>query len=262
MRQKRQEFQTNKSENSIDIKLRDLAARVEKLEQIVALEGLRDSSPLMNQDRKRGKGRPPGILQDELHKRTRTLVLWFETYWPEISEGLRAAHNEHDVALAFEGTKRHASYVFAPPFYEKPSFFSGQCHEFITGKPNRYRGNPRNLAAGMAGLPEISPKRSFDRCSKFAAACLPLGERVYRDYLQRNFPDRLARLLAAKESNEAAKILRGSRSKDPLIEHLLQNAGKVQFWLRCGVAGSHDLWERQEWKEEWQQKLDTWTNGL
>jgi hypothetical protein len=167
------------------------------------------------------------------------LVRWLENNWPELSYGLNVAKTEQEVTAVLKAARPLNSYAAQPPFYKEKEKYSGECWKFVQSK--RYRQNPRNLASAMAGLPEISGKTSFDRCSKFAADCAPTGYRAYRDYLRRKFHDRFLALTKANSPEEVTVILLGSRSTDRTLRYLLENPDKVLYWLECGIRGNIHL---------------------
>jgi len=121
--------------------------------------------------------------------------------------------------------------VFQPPFYDSPENFIDALGGFLTS--GRFHGNPRTLAAAMAGLPEMSWKRSFDICS---AHPYTTGHalQAYRDYMKRKFPDRLKELDKVRTEEGVRMVLARSRTHDPLFLHLKENPGKVKEWLEFG----------------------------
>ena len=226
-----------KSIEALDNELQRALQRIEKLERAMAENGLEVSSSASWEPKKRNMGRPRGVEMDELRQRASSLSLWLEDNWPEISLGIRMAKNEQQLAEVFRSNRLNPS-VFERPFYKEPERFAGDCWRFIHAekRSNKYGGNPRNLAAAMAGLPEISPRTSFNRCAGWLnKKGYPVRTRAYRDYLQRKFSDRFRMLLNATSTEEVAKILRGTRSKDKVIRHLRENPHKVVYWLQCGI---------------------------
>jgi len=199
--------------------------------------------PPYSPNSKREKGRPRHIEREELEGRAQSLIIWMEDNWPEISRGLNIAQSEQQVAEVFN-RKWRGNYISDAPFFSEPGRFAGDCLKFIRGK--KYRGNPRNLAAAMAGLPEISARTSFNRCAAFAAKCHPVGFRAYRDYLRRKFHDRFRKLIAASTTEEVEEILGGSRSKDAVLLYLIENAAKVLYWLECGIPGNSHMYDQPE----------------
>jgi hypothetical protein len=223
------DIQGRKTLEALDSELQKALQRVERLERTVAENGLELSHAFWEPE-KRGKGRPSGVNEKELR----------EDNWPEISLGLKKAKNEQQLAEVFRNNRR-SSYAFERAFSKEPERFAGDCWKFIHAekKSNKYRGNPRNLAAAMAGLPEILPRTSFNRCAKWINnKGHPVGYRAYRDYLQRKFRERFRLLIKASSTDEVAKILRGSRSKDKVIRYLRENPHKVLYWLECGKPGN------------------------
>ena len=140
---------------------------------------------------------------------------------------------------AITEAKGQGGHPFQPQFYKTPDRFADQLWEFLKSK--RYRDNPRNLAAAMAGLPELSWKRSFDKCSPQAVPEVGMQVRAYREYVRRKFPDRFAALLKAQSTEEIEAILKGSRSRDRILNHLRDNPSKVQNWLEAGKPGNKDM---------------------
>jgi hypothetical protein len=231
-------IQGRKTLKALDSQLQKALQRIVRLERMVAENGLEEPHAF-GEPEKRGKGRPSGITQEELIRRAPSLVLWLEDNWPEISLGLKKARSEEDIAEALRSGRRHT--YRGPAFYKEPERFASVCWRFINAerKANKFRGNPRNLAAAMAGLPEISARTSFNRCGTWTnQKCHPVGYRAYRDYLQRNFSDRFLLLLKATSPEEVAKILRGSHSRDKVVRYLRENPDKVLYWLECGKPGN------------------------
>jgi hypothetical protein len=152
---------------------------------------------------------------------------------PEILVDLRKATTAQQAIAAIERTKEIQGYAFMSQFYQAPHQFSEQLWQFIHS--NRFRGNPRNLAGAMAGLPELSWKRSFDICTqKKNRPRQPLDPHAYWDYMRRKFPDRLRELLATTSILEVRQVLRKSPSKDPHYVRLKKNPEHVLEWLRSG----------------------------
>ena len=100
-------------------------------------------------------------------------------------------------------------------------------------KGGRFHGNPRNLAAAMSGLPELSWKRSFERCS---AHPYKTGHKIpsYWDHMRRKFPVRLRELEEAKTELDVKIVLARSRTDDAIYLHLKDNPDKVKEWLKLG----------------------------
>jgi len=93
----------------------------------------------------------------------------------------------------------------------------------------------------MAGLPEIGWKRSFDICTAHPFGNAGMQTRAYRDYLRRKFPQRFRALLNADSTEQIIEILKSSRSKDSVLQHLLRNPERVKNWLEAGKPGNKNL---------------------
>ena len=107
---------------------------------------------------------------------------------------------------------------------------------FVTS--GRFHDNLRNFANAMAGVPEMSWKRSFDLCTANPPnPPISMHPRAYRDFLHRNFPERLRELESARTPDQVAKILAKSRSKDPTYLTLRAEPAKVLEWLQKGSVG-------------------------
>lgn len=126
-----------------------------------------------------------------------------------------------------------------PGFPQDPHLCADAIWKFVTS--GRFHGNLRNLANAMAGVPEMSWRRSFDLCTANPPKPpIPIHFRAYRDFLDRNFPERLCELESAQTPDDVAKILRKSRSKDPTYLALRAEPAKVLGWLREGSIERKD----------------------
>lgn len=162
--------------------------------------------------------------------------MWFERAWPFLSIALRKANVSCDAVVAMMEAKAREAFVGQlPPFEKNPEEHETALWEFL--QSGRLYGNPRNLAAAMAGLPELSWKRSFDICS--AHPCKQMvAEQCWRDYLRRKFPQRLRELRSAKTTEQVRKVLRKSRSHDLTYEFLKEHPEDVIRWLNPDKTSS------------------------
>jgi hypothetical protein len=223
------------SSQAIDTVLAELRERIQKLEQIVFFN-LGDALPYSQA--KRGKGRPTKVPVSDLIKRRDALVLWIEEHWPEIELAVRKARNAEDLQASLKRARGSGTHPFQPLFYHQPEKYLQQLWAFLSS--DRYHGNPRDIAGAMAGMPELSWKRSFDVCSsrKCRTSKHP---RAYRDYLKKKFPQRFRELLTAKSAGEVAVILRRSRTKDQHYLALRQDFARVLTWLEAGLPGKQNV---------------------
>jgi hypothetical protein len=181
------------------------------------------------------RGRKSKLPLDQLLERRKQLIEIVEQYCPEIIEALQKASNASEAAegllisvSAWTGSR--------PPILQETEKHAEQLWSFL--KSGRFHDNLRNLANAMAGVPEMSWKRSFDLCTKNSPRPpIPLHHRVYRNFLYRNFPERLHELESAQTTEQVSKILAKSRSKDPDYLKLKTSPEWVLRWLQGGRAG-------------------------
>ena len=176
-----------------------------------------------------GRGRKSKLPPKELTARRDWIIRLFEPRCPEIVEGLQGARNKTQAAnavlLALEGSP------IKPGFLQNPQECAGQLWSFLHS--GRFHGNLRNVANAMAGVPEMSWKRSFDLCvANPPNPAIPMHYRAYRDFLSRNFPERLRELDSAHTPEEVATILAKSRSKDPTFLAIKAEPDRVLEWIR------------------------------
>ena len=209
-------------EEEVRNRLSDLETRISRLEsESLGLCVLPQEPPLAKQ----GMGRKRRIEVAEVLKRRDQLVSWFESVWPFLSIALRKAKNSRDANAAMVEAKTRKPFIEEqPPFERNPQKHEAALWEFL--QSGRFHENPRNLAAAMAGLPELSWKRSFDICSRHPCKQIA-AEQSWRDYLRRKFPERLRELCRAKTVYEVRTILKKLRSHDPTCEFLKKHPDAV-----------------------------------
>jgi hypothetical protein len=210
-------------------KIADLEKRVTAIERSTQFE-LPTIPP-------RRRGPRPGIRKDELLGCRDTLVEVFEENWPEMHLAFRKATKPADLLQPLKHLKRGASYLHQPPFLDSPEEYIEDLWAFL--QTERYRENPRNVAAAMAGVHGAKWKRSFDVASSNPSN-LPLAQRAYREYLRRKFPQRFRELLRAENETQVADILARSPSKDRHYRVLKDNPGQVLGWLHDGIPREGD----------------------
>jgi len=206
--------------------------RLERLEKAAFPGGQADLTPSPPKPR---KGRKPKLETDALLERRKNLTAWLEQNWPRLLVAMREAESSGNYAgaiVALVAAKNHGiPGVGQPPFYDSPERFATALEAFF--KSGRYHGNPRNLAAAMAGLPELSWKRSFDICTEHPHKTGHALEALW-DYMSRNFPDRLRELEGAVTELDVKIVLARSRTNDPVYRHFKENPGTVKERIEVG----------------------------
>lgn len=185
---------------------------------------------------KSSMGRKPKLAMQEVVKRRDGLALWIETNWRYLSQELSKALNPKSAAHALAQAKESGAVVMHfVPFYSDPARFADEVWAFLKSK--RYRGNPRNLAGAMAGLPELSWKRSLDIAQKNPVTT-PMQPQAWRDHLRRRFPDRFRELRRAQTVEEVRAILRKSKSDDVTYCHMKKHPQEVfDRIVKPGIKG-------------------------
>jgi len=219
--------------------LAEIKERLEKLEAEVFATGVEVlPSPVV----KRKKGRRPLLEQKILLERRDNLTNWIERNWPYLSVALRKTRSSPDAIAAIIAAKKRMPGLFQPPFYKDPDKYATALCQFL--KSGRFNGNPRNLAGAMAGLPELSWKRSLDVCSTHPCKH-PLATEAYWDYMRRYFPDRWQELRQTTTEEQALAVLAKSRTHDPAFNYLKEQSGNILKWFNAGDPSKMVLNRRQ-----------------
>lgn len=206
----------------------DLRERVRLLESGELRAGLFTGFP-MSQQRKPGTmGRPPKLASEEVIQRRNHLSHWIENCWPILFLALRKAKSATEALDAIESAKRQHQEVMPVRFYNGPEHYAESLWSFL--KSGRFHGSPRNLAGAMAGLPELSWKRSLDISQKHALN-RPLEPPAWRDHLMRHFPKRFRELRKATSAVQIKAILSKSHSSDKTYRHLKKHPHEVLKWV-------------------------------
>jgi hypothetical protein len=233
----REDQQLTKFEQMVREKLSEIDTRLARLENRTAEDefGTRQTEeaepewPLTTT-----RGRKSKLALDQLLERRRCLIEILDQFTPEIIGALQSAGGPNEAAEALENSVS-AWGGPRPPMLLNTRTYAEQLWSFL--KSDRFHGNLRNLANAMAGVPEMSWKRSFDLCVKNPPKPpIPVHPRAIRDFLNRNFPERLRELEAVKDTRAVRKILARSRSKDPDYLKLKTNPGWVLRWISDGIT--------------------------
>jgi hypothetical protein len=182
---------------------------------------------------KPGMGRKRKLEQEELLKRRDLLSRWVEEDWPLLSVALRKAKNSDDALAAILAAKERVPFVMQPLFYRAPEEYKEQLWEFLESE--RMNGNPRNLAGAMAGLPELSWKRSLDICQQNPCQ-FPLARQAWRDFMRRKFSVRLREFLAVATVEDAKVVLARSKTTDPTYIYLKKHPEEALLELKAAHA--------------------------
>jgi len=205
----------------------DLRERVSRLEAELFGTG---AFSLGQMPVKPGIGRKPKLEKEELLKRRDALSRWIEADWPSLSVGLRKAKNSDQALAAILEAKQRVPFVMQASFYRFPGEHKDQLWKFV--ESGRLGGNPRNLAGAVAGLPELSWKRSLD-ISQQNPSTFPLAQQSWLDFMRRKFPVRLRELLATATPEDAKAVLAKSKTTDPTYLHLKEHPEEALMVLKA-----------------------------
>ncbi len=175
-------------------------------------------------------GRKRKLEQGELLRRRDTLTRWVEEDWPLLSIALRKAKNSDHALAAIHAARERVPYVMQSSFYRDPEKCKDQLWEFL--ESGRLAGNPRNLAGAMAGLPELSWKRSLDICQQNPSH-FPLAQQAWPDFMRRKFPVRLRELRAIATPADAKAVLARSKTTDPTYLYLKKHPEEALLVLKA-----------------------------
>lgn len=208
----------------------DLQERVLRLEAELFGTGAFVSGP---PTAKHGMGRKRLLEQQEVLKRRDVLTRWIEVDWPLLSVALRKTKSADDALAAIVAATLRVPYVMHASFYRTPEAHKEQLWEFL--ESGRLSGNPRNLAGAVAGLPELSWKRSLDICQQNPCK-FPLAPQAWPDFMRRKFPDRLRELRAGTTKEQTKAILARSKSTDPTYLHLKKHPEELHKVLMDAIV--------------------------
>jgi hypothetical protein len=221
----------NEATSEVVISLAELAKMVLELQdRVKTLEGEASGNgpflPLVlgHQRSEPAMGRKAKLSPEELIGRRDRLSWWIESHWPHLSRRLLNPKNAKYAAYAFVKAKQALGGVFLPPFYDDPERFTDELWLFLRSK--WFGNNPRNLAGAMAGLPELSWKRSLDIAQQ-SPISIPLHAHAWRDHLRRRFPLRFKELRRATTPKEVKAILARTTTSDITYCHMKKHPAEV-----------------------------------
>ncbi len=206
-----------------------LQKRVEHLERVASGEELLMPPVITKQEIEQGMGRKPKLPQKEVLRRRNWLAWWLEQNWASLSKKLRNPKTAKEAVEIL--INRDLVGIVGdpdPPFYTDPGKYKEQLWEFL--KSGKFCGNPVNLAGAMAGLPELSWRRSLDISQKNPTKQLP-HLAAWRDHLRRNFPIRLRELMRAKSLEQVREVMAKTSTEDRLYDYLKLHPEEAFQWI-------------------------------
>jgi|GEM_PF-3594373 len=161
-----------------------------------------DSDPIESEPVSVKRGRRPRIPPDEHARRRDDLVHFVELRWPDLVKHLKRRKSIESLLQAVQAASPGAEHTW--PYHQLIEHV-GVLWEFL--ESGRYKGEPRQIAYAMAGVPEITWRSSLDYCTKNPSP-LHITLPAFRDHIRRHRPPCLQSLLKDGITPENLKSLR------------------------------------------------------
>lgn len=176
------------------------------------------------------KGRPEEIDQHDLLRRRESLFNFCCYHWPELRKMIRRAKSVRrlGILLAWFDDK-----AYEPEGRALLKARVQSLWEFT--RSSRYRGDPLHIADALAGVPEISWRRSTNRCSG-KEPIISRHPRCWRDYVERKFPERYRELLRAGNPEQVRLVLERAQTHDSVILTLKADPARLPLYFAEGVS--------------------------
>jgi hypothetical protein len=146
-------------------------------------------------------GRRPRIAPEEMAQRRDYLVEFIEIRWPDLVTGItRRATREKLLATinrACPGAESTDGYI-------QLTKHIAALQEFL--RSGRYKGEPRQIAYALAGLPEMAWRSSFDYCTKNPSSN-QIRPEAFLDHIRRHNPNCYRDMLDKGATEENRKLL-------------------------------------------------------
>ncbi len=226
---KKTNYDAHSRQRALEQRVAKLEKRVEDLEAQQASEKLRRSLQL-RPTRRRGR---PAEYKPYIFSIRDDIVRMLEEYWPELQLFFAWSDKSANIKAALESIARRPEHI--PGGHDRISAQHLLDHfDTLVAvlSSDRFRGDPRQVANAMAGVPDIGWWRSLKICGETPCS-LPVGERAVREYLRRKHK-RLYEILVA--ADDPSLTLQQYRTRDRLIIAMQSDPRyAAQIW-QAGVA--------------------------
>jgi hypothetical protein len=177
------------------------------------------------------RGRTPLIPRVQLERQRDDLINFIEPRWPDLVRHMRTRKGLEPLLQTLKNVSPGAETIW--PYLHLTENI-GALWEFL--QSGRYKGEPRQIAYAMAGVPEMTWRSSLDACTKHPSR-LHINLPAFKDHIRRHNPELLRSLVVdgATEGNlrQLAKhcaecrrvaarpelVLRALVEGEPLIVH-------------------------------------------
>jgi len=122
------------------------------------------------------RGRPVLLSDEALLRRRDQMLHWLDMLKNQLEPALNIAKSQEQLKeqLLFHFPNRDGDRTLARLLYQDAGVF----WDFLQNR--RYTGKPKQIADAMAGVPELSWRRSMDRCTRVA----PLSDNEVKPHTQ------------------------------------------------------------------------------
>lgn len=147
------------------------------------------------------RGRRPLIPRAQLERQRDDLINFLEPRWPDLLKHMRrpksSAHLEQAIKVASPGAETTWPYLHLTRNIR-------ELWDYL--KSGRYKGEPRQIANAMAGVPDMTWRSALDACTKHPSR-LPINPPAFKDHIRRYNPELLRALIADGPTKQNMKQL-------------------------------------------------------
>jgi hypothetical protein len=190
-----------------------------------------DDGPIESEPVTSKRGRPPLMPRARRDRQRDDLINFIEPRWPDLLRHMKPRKGLEHLLQTLKNVSPGAETTW--PYLHLTGNI-GSLWEFL--QSGRYKGEPRQIAYAMAGVPEMTWRSSLDACTKHPSR-LHINLPAFKDHIRRHNPELLRSLVvdSATEGNlrQLAKhcaecrrvaarpelVLRALVEGEPLIVH-------------------------------------------
>lgn len=190
--------------------IRELEDRVARLERLFenAVAPIDDTAGVPSEEQKRPGPKP--IHAQMLRSDRDALVRMLENYWPELEPLCSPKPRPKSLRAVLEAIPSHQTGWYGPAAKQLLKHFDVFVKFLST---DRFRRDPRQIAAAFAGVPSVGTWRSLKLCQAVPSND-PIGNRAIKSYIRRKHLELYQRLSADYSLPNFASALRKYRTKD------------------------------------------------
>jgi hypothetical protein len=212
----------------------ELDSRLKRIEALLGAElgvAVESDKGWSEQAKARTKRGPTeAIPLEHLLIRRDTLVQFLEFHWPLLGRLFAQPQNGTAILLALRKCVNSPNSSLVPTARD---LLKRSTALFRFLRSSEYKGDPRQVANAMAGVPEYSWSTSLKKCRAHPSK-LAVGEAALRDYVRRKCPGIFSRLLNAETPEQVERIMKSLHTRDRELSWL---ASHPQYLLKVLERG-------------------------